>query len=104
MVTATFLYKSEISFNEEYYLTRHLPLAEELLKPLGLRRLVAQKIQGLLDGTPAVHQYSTTLFFDSLEALQDFLQHPITQEAVQDIPNFYSGMPEIVISRVIAEF
>lgn len=104
MVVVSLCYQNGVSLDWEYYLNRHLPLAEELLVPVGLRRAEVRRGLGTPTGDVAPYQAIAHLYFDSVEAFQAASQTQPFAAAVADVTNFYKGMPEIFIEQVAGEF
>lgn len=100
MIVATVCYKAGISFDEAYYLDKHMPMVSELLTPLGLKRTEVRKVLGTADGSPAPYQVVTSVYFDSMEAFQAATQTPQFKEIVTDISNFYQSQPDILVTNV----
>jgi uncharacterized protein (TIGR02118 family) len=102
MIVLTVCYKSGIDFDTGYYLGKHMPLTAEKLEPLGLQNAEGRKILGTPMETPAPYQIITTLYFNDAASLQSAIGSADGQAVVADIPNFYRGMPDIMIGEVVA--
>jgi uncharacterized protein (TIGR02118 family) len=83
MVALTVCYKSDVSFDADYYHATHLPLVLEQIGPLGMSRAEVRKILGTPMGTPAPHQLTATLYFDDAESVQSAFQSTAGQAVVR---------------------
>lgn len=103
MVRLTVLYpRSESShFDMDYYLQTHIPLAKQLLTPLGLVRIDLEEglAGGAPDAPPAYHLIGS-LSFDTIEDLQRTIENH-GEKLMADIPNYTNSQPQLLISRVI---
>lgn len=74
---------------DEYYFSRHVPLAKTLP---GLRGYEVSRgdIRGVVDGSRPYHLIAT-LLFDSEQDLQTALGSPEGQKTAADLQNFASG-------------
>ncbi|MGH9271736.1 MAG: EthD family reductase [Ilumatobacteraceae bacterium] len=95
MVKVTVLYPSVdgSTFDMDYYRTKHAEIVMRTMKP---ERFEIDKGQ---DGQP-FHAMGH-LIFASAEAMQAGMGSPDAGEAMADIPNYYSGQPQIQISEVV---
>jgi uncharacterized protein (TIGR02118 family) len=83
----------------DYYLTKHMPMVGEKLKPALKGMTVDHGISGGQPGTEAAHRVIATLLFDSVEAFQNvFIPHAAEIQA--DIPRYTNIVPTIQISEV----
>lgn len=103
VIAVTFCYERDVALDDEYYFGRHLPLAESLMQPLGIRRIEVRRAIGGSGGAPAPHRILASLYFDSLAAYQAAMRLPSYQQAVADVANYYAGTPSIQISEVTWE-
>lgn len=101
MVTMTVMYKQGI--NLEYYLNRHLGENEGALKALGVRLGEVRRLQADVQGNLPAYEVIATLYFDNMEAFQTAMQSPLAAKLMEDIPNFYSGAPDMLVGEVIYE-
>jgi uncharacterized protein (TIGR02118 family) len=104
MIALTVCYRSDVSFDADYYHAKHLPLVFEQIGPLGMSKAEVRKILGTPMGTPAPYQLIATLYFDDAESAQTALRSAGGQAVVADIANFYGGMPDLMIGEVSYEF
>lgn len=74
---------------DDYYFSRHVPLAKTLP---GLRGYEVSRgpVTGIMDGSRPYHLVAT-LSFDSMAALQAALGSPEGQATAADVGNFASG-------------
>jgi uncharacterized protein (TIGR02118 family) len=95
-------YKSGARFDEDYYVTRHLPLATSIMEPLGLRNMEVMRIGANPDGTMPPYQVIFSGFFDSVEQIQQAMASPGMQEILGDIPNYYDGSaPDVFVGELV---
>ena len=86
---------TDIDAFENAYLEEHVPLASKKIK--GVIKFNASKVVGTPDGsTPQFHRIAE-LYFPSMQALQDSVASPGTQEAVAHAFKISSGGPPVVI-------
>ena len=86
---------TDIDAFEKAYLEEHVPLASTKIK--GVTKFNASKVVGTPDGgTPQFHRIAE-LYFPSMQALQDSVASPGTQEAVAHAFKISSGGPPVVI-------
>ena len=86
---------TDIDAFEKAYLEEHVPLASQKIK--GVIKFNASRVVGTPDGsTPQFHRIAE-LYFASMQALQDSVASPGTQEAVAHAFKISSGGPPVVI-------
>ncbi len=98
--TLTFCYMPNVAFDEAYYLTKHLGMAEQVMPACGIRRVEMQKVERTLGGSPAPYRVRTVIYFDSLAQIQECQTNPIWHQAVADIPNYYAGNADPIVAFV----
>ena len=87
------------TFDMDYYLTKHMPMVGERLKPALKGMTVDNGISGGQPGTEAAYRVIATLLFDSMEAFQNaFIPH--AAEIQGDIPKYTNIVPTVQISEV----
>ncbi|MFL6428038.1 MAG: EthD family reductase [Acidobacteriaceae bacterium] len=94
-------YKPGVRFDEAYYLTRHLPLAESVIGPHGLIGVEVVKVNATADGSTPPYQLMFTAHFASEAALRNALQDPQMPQVMNDVRNFYGGVPDILTGEVV---
>jgi uncharacterized protein (TIGR02118 family) len=94
-------YKYGVRFDEGYYLSKHLPLAEAIMRPHGMKSVELVKVTTTPDGSQPLYQVIFPAYFESLASLQNALQSP-EMAMVGDIQNYYDGMPDILIGQVVS--
>ncbi|MGH7278881.1 MAG: EthD family reductase [Candidatus Rokuibacteriota bacterium] len=89
-------------FDHAYYTGKHMPLVQERLGSLGLKRWEADKgVAGGAPGAPAPFTCIGHLYFDSLSEFQQAMgKHG--KELMADVPNFTNIPPQIQIAEIIA--
>jgi len=86
---------TDIDAFERAYLEEHVPIAKEKIK--GVIKFVATKVVGTPDGrTPQFHRIAE-LYFPSLQALEDSVASPGTQEAVAHAFKISTGGSPVVM-------
>jgi uncharacterized protein (TIGR02118 family) len=94
---------STSTFNLDYYLDSHIPLAKRLLSPHGLQRVeVARSLGAFSPGNSAPFHTIGQLYFATLEGLERGLALA-APELIGDIPRYYSGgEPIIQVTEIVA--
>lgn len=102
MIRALVLYSSSATrFDYDYYLAKHIPLVEELWKPVGLVSVsVSRGVSGLLPGTQPTYVVATVLTFESPDALSRAVSNGGPQ-ILADIPNFTDVQPDVQVCEVL---
>jgi uncharacterized protein (TIGR02118 family) len=95
-------YKHGIRFDEEYYISKHVPLATSVMAPGGLRKVEMVKVTATPDGSAPSYQVIFSAYFDSPAALQNAMQSPRMGEVMSDIAKYYDGIPDVLIGEVVA--
>ena len=95
-------YKSGVRFDEDYYVSKHLPLAASIMGPYGVTNIELLRIGPNPDGSRPAYQVMFSAHFDSAASLQNALQSPRIGEVMGDITNYYDGMPDIFVGEVVA--
>lgn len=95
-------YKSGVRFDRAYYDSTHLPLASSVLGPHGVTNVEMVTFAPNSDGSAPPYQVMFSAHFPSAAALQSALQSPRIGEVMGDIPNYYDGMPDVMIGEVVA--
>ncbi|HEX6771160.1 MAG TPA: EthD family reductase [Acidobacteriaceae bacterium] len=94
-------YKQGVRFDEAYYVGTHLPLAGDIMGPHGITSVEVIRVTSAADGSAAPYQVIFTAHFQSETSLRNALNDPRMAEAVNDIRNFYDGMPDFLVGEVI---
>jgi uncharacterized protein (TIGR02118 family) len=102
MTVLRVFYKHGVRFDEDYYLSKHLPLASAIMGPFGVKNVEVVKISAAPDGSKPAYQFIFSAYFESPEALQKAMQGPRMPELLGDIANYYDGSPEVLIGEVLA--
>ena len=95
MLKVTVLYPATdgSTFDVDYYRTTHAEIVHRVLKPERF------DIDRGRDGQP--YHALGHLYYPSSEAMKAGMGSPDAGEAMADIPNFYSGTPQIQISETL---
>jgi uncharacterized protein (TIGR02118 family) len=88
--------KDTSTFDADYYLNKHMPLAKSHWAKHGLKSYTVTELSG--DGPYA---YSTVAEFESMEAFGRAVQDPGTKEIMEDVKNFSSEQAVLVHGAVI---
>jgi len=88
----------ESSFNQDYYMQRHIPLVKERWNSMGLVDVRVVRGVGTPDGTPIPYQGMALLSFRSMQDFQN-AAGAYAQEIFADIPNFTNVQPVVQISE-----
>ncbi|HEX6494269.1 MAG TPA: EthD family reductase [Acidobacteriaceae bacterium] len=94
-------YKQGVRFDEAYYLATHLPLAGSVMGPHGLTGVEVMKVNAAADGSKPPYQVMFTAHFASETALRNALKDPQMPQVINDVQNFYDGMPDILTGEVV---
>jgi len=94
-------YKHGVRFDEGYYTSTHLPLVGGIFGA-AVKKIEVVKVASAGDGSAPPYQVMFSAYFESPAALQTARQHPRMPEVLDDIKNFYDGVPELLIGEVIA--
>jgi uncharacterized protein (TIGR02118 family) len=86
------------TFDHEYYATKHMEIVGGCIGPHVEKTVVTKGLAGGPDTPAGYHAIATIMFAD-----QDAMDAAMAAvgPAVEDIPNFYSGQPQILIGEVI---
>jgi len=88
---------NDTTFDHDYYAAKHLPIVAEHMGPHIEETLIIQGLAGGPDVPPGFHKVATMTFADQA-ALDAALG--AAGPALADIPNFFSGEPQMLIGQV----
>ncbi|KAF2831096.1 hypothetical protein CC86DRAFT_366562 [Ophiobolus disseminans] len=88
--------KEGATFDKDYYLSTHMPLAAKHWKKHGLKSYTVTELTG--DGP---YSYSVVLEFESPEGFPAAAADPNTKEVMDDVPKFSNEQPIIIHGPVI---
>jgi uncharacterized protein (TIGR02118 family) len=97
--TVTVLYPAQegATFNLDYYLKTHMPLAQKHWTKYGLKSYKVTKFS-----TPdSVYSHGVYMEFEDYEGFQKAVQSPETKEVMGDVENFSNVKPVIVAGEVV---
>lgn len=96
--TVTVLYpaKEGVTFDLEYYQTKHMPLVLEKWGPLGMKQAIITDLRH----TDQPYIIQATLHWDSVESIKK-ASAVHGAEVMGDVVNFYSDKPVVVTGTVI---
>lgn len=103
MVVVSVMYPSGSgsSFNQDYYLQKHIPLVKERWSPMGMDEIRIVRGVGTPDGSPPPYQVMALLSFGSIKDFQNAAENH-AQELFADIPNFTNVQPVVQISESVS--
>jgi uncharacterized protein (TIGR02118 family) len=88
--------KEGSTFNKEYYLKNHMPLAMKHWKKHGFKSYAVSELNA--DGP---YSYTVVMEFESPGSVGKAMQDPGTKEIMDDLSNFSSETPVLVHGGVI---
>ncbi|KEF53783.1 uncharacterized protein A1O9_10184 [Exophiala aquamarina CBS 119918] len=102
---ATVLYPNDddITFDMDYYLSKHMPLVQEKFGPHGLRRWEITEYGPGGDGAKPAYHVQAMLVFDSQEDLGKALGSEDAKPVFADIPNFTNKQPVLMGGNVVGK-
>jgi uncharacterized protein (TIGR02118 family) len=89
------------SFNQDYYLQRHIPLVKEWWGSMVLEDVRIVRGVGTPDGSSPPYQIIGLLSFRSMQDFQNAAAAHV-QDIVVDIPNFTNVQPIVQINETLA--
>lgn len=93
-------YKSGVRFDEQYYLTKHIPMANGVMAPFGIKGVEIMRVTASPAGTP-VYRMMFSAKFESMDAAMAALQSPEFGQVLADVPNYYDGTPDVMIGESV---
>ncbi len=99
MTVLRVLYKHGAKFDEDYYVSKHLPLVRSVFRSFGLRSIEVMKVSTMADGPTPVYQLIFSAYFDSEAAVQTALHSPQIAPVLRDVANFFPGAREFLSER-----
>ncbi|OJD31675.1 ethyl tert-butyl ether degradation [Diplodia corticola] len=102
MATVTVLYPnvSDATFDLEYYLKTHMPLAQKNFGPHGLKGYKVSRILGTPGSDKPPYSVQCVLEFGSKDQVDDALKNA-TGPVMADITNFSNQTPVFLIGEVV---
>jgi uncharacterized protein (TIGR02118 family) len=94
-------YKSGVRFDEQYYLSTHIPLAAAYFSRFGIKQVEVVRFHDA-GGQPPVYQVIITAHFESTAGLQQAMSHPDLAQVLADVPNYYDGVPDVLVGEPLA--
>ena len=103
MVTVSVLYPktSDLHFDYEYYVTRHIPLVKARWSGMGLEEVAILRGRSAIDGGTCPWELVGLLTFSSIEHLRAAMEAH-GAEIVGDVPCFTNVQPVIQINEPVA--
>lgn len=102
-VTVNYRWSDGAHFNHEYYGSKHMEIAEQLLRPLGVIRLESNRT--ILEKTPKAGTViaSSTVYFPSVASAQAAVAK-VGAALLADVPNYSNIRPELHVSEVAVHY
>ncbi|KAA6465107.1 EthD family reductase [Acidobacteria bacterium AB60] len=102
MTVVTVMYpRSEGStFDFDYYLAKHIPLAKARFGECGMTDVRLFRGEGTLDGTAPAYALIAELFFPSVKHVQDAMARH-RAEVIADIPNYTNVQPVVQLCETL---
>lgn len=94
-------YKSGVRFDEQYYLSTHIPLAAAYFTPFGIKDVEVARFSEV-GGQAPVYQVTITAHFESMAGLQEAMANPGLAKVLADVPNYYDGVPDVLVGDTLA--
>jgi len=94
-------YKYGIRFDQDYYVSRHLPLAATVFGPHGLKNVEVMRVTATPDRSKPHYQLIVSAYFESAAGLQNAMQSPQMSQVLADVQNYYDGVPDVLIGEVV---
>jgi uncharacterized protein (TIGR02118 family) len=94
-------YKSGVRFDEQYYLSTHIPLAAAYFARFGIRNVEVVRF-GEAAGQAPVYQVIITAHFETMAGLQQAMSDPGLANVLADVPNYYDGVPDVLVGETLA--
>ena len=91
----------DIKFDEDYYISTHMPLVDQTWKPHGLTGWKVVKYTQAFDGTPSKYLIAAHLEWESEQSLQNALKDPESSKVFADIPQFTNKQPITVAGHAL---
>jgi uncharacterized protein (TIGR02118 family) len=101
MIKFSVLYPNEPGkkFDWDYYLSKHMPMAHQLLDPLGLVRSEVDKGVGSAEA-PATFVGAAHMYFNSMDDFQNAFGAR-GGDLMIDMPNYTDIQPQVQVSEVV---
>jgi uncharacterized protein (TIGR02118 family) len=98
-LTAIYLNAEGVRFDGDYYRRHHLPLAERLMKPLGLLWIEGDSPLPRKDGTPSTLIAQTHAYFRTPDEARAAVRATM-RELAADVPNYSSVTPTLELHDI----
>ncbi len=89
-------------FDEQYYISKHLPLVASVMGPYSVTSIEMVKVTATGDGSTPPYQVVFSAYFESADAFSKAMQDPRTPEVMADVANFHDGTPDVFIGEVVS--
>ncbi|KAF9878251.1 putative ethyl tert-butyl ether degradation protein [Colletotrichum karsti] len=103
-VSTTVLYPNTPgkTFDINYYLHKHMPYAEKIWGPLGMKDWKMTAFQNAPDGTQAPYRYKVVSRWTSLDDMKNATTTSIGKPVLEDVANFTNEEPIILVGEDLA--
>ncbi|KAI2633341.1 hypothetical protein GGS21DRAFT_491066 [Xylaria nigripes] len=92
-------YPQGCKFNQDYYLSSHMPFVQKAWGPLGLKSYNVVSYSN--PDSPYVVQ--TFLYWESKELAHEAIAKPESKPVLDDIPNFSDQQPAFLMGETISQ-
>ena len=101
MIKVSVLYPNgnDVTFDRDYYVTKHIPLCQQLVGEALRKVEIDEGIGGGMPGSPPPFVAAVHLYFDSLESFMNSFG-PHAGKIVKDVPNYTNIKPVTQIAKV----
>jgi uncharacterized protein (TIGR02118 family) len=91
-LTVTYPKGEGITFDHEYYASKHVPMCEEAFSPARV------EVDKGIDGPAAA---SVSFYFETMDKFNAAMASPRMGEVMSDLGNYTNGVPTMQISSVV---
>lgn len=89
-------------FDIDYYLNKHMPYAEKIWGPLGMKDWRLTAFKDSEDGTPAVYRYGVVSRWTALEDMKRATTTEVGKSVLDDAANFTDEVPLLLVGDEVA--
>ena len=98
-VSVFYPYEQGKSFDMDYYLTKHIPMVQEMMGEALKGGAVEEGLGGGEPGSPPLYFAMGHLYFDTVKSFQSAFG-PHAEAILGDVPNYTGVQPKVQISEV----
>lgn len=89
-------------FNIDYYVNEHMPLAEKIWGPLGMKDWKVIAFKDSEDGSKPPYRYKAVSYWKSLENLKICTTTDAGKQVLEDAVNFTDEVPILLVGEDLA--